>query len=96
LHTRHCRIICINEGNHEPPHAHPKSNDQYRTAGPKITLLRRDAALGRIGWANVSAASTAPGTPLTVACPDGDRNAMVVKAPWFPAEKIIPEGIGQG
>lgn len=49
-----------------------------------------------IGWANVAAASTTPGTPLTVAGPDGDRNAMVVKAPWFPAEKIIPEGIGQG
>jgi len=49
-----------------------------------------------IGWANVPAASTTPGTPLTVAGPDGDRNAMVVKAPWFPAEKIIPEGIGQG
>lgn len=49
-----------------------------------------------IGWANVPAASTATGTPLTVACPDGDRFAVVVEAPWFPAEKIIPEGIGQG
>jgi len=30
-----------------------------------------------------------------VICPDGPRNAVVVDAPWFPAEKIIPEGIGK-
>ncbi len=48
-----------------------------------------------IGWANVSAESTAPGSQLGVACPDGLRNAVVVETPWFPAEKIIPPGIAE-
>ncbi len=48
-----------------------------------------------IGWANVPAALTAPGSQLEVACPDGTRNAVVVEAPWFPAEKNIPPGIGK-
>jgi len=48
-----------------------------------------------IGWANVAAESTAPGSRLNVACPDGLRNAVVVDAPWFPAEKIIPPGIAK-
>lgn len=48
-----------------------------------------------IGWANVPAELTAPGSRLVVVCPDGQRNAVVVDAPWFPAEKIIPPGIGQ-
>jgi aminomethyltransferase len=48
-----------------------------------------------IGWANVPAALTAQGSRMTVACPDGPREAMVVEAPWFPAEKIIPGGIGK-
>jgi hypothetical protein len=25
--------------------------------------------------------------------PDGERDAVVVKAPWFPAQKEIPSGI---
>jgi aminomethyltransferase len=49
-----------------------------------------------IGWANLPATHTGPGTPLVVSCPDGPREAVVVDAPWFPAEKIIPEGIGTG
>jgi len=47
-----------------------------------------------IGWANLPAAATDPGTPIVVSCPDGLRQAVVVDAPWFPAEKIIPGGIG--
>jgi aminomethyltransferase len=47
-----------------------------------------------IGWANVRAKATSPGTRLTVSCPDGARDAMVVDAPWFKAEKVIPPGIG--
>jgi glycine cleavage system aminomethyltransferase T len=49
-----------------------------------------------IGWANVRAQATAPGTPLTVTCADGPRDAIVVDAPWFESEKIIPPGIGNG
>jgi aminomethyltransferase len=49
-----------------------------------------------IGWANLPATSTAAGTRLGVACPDGLREAVVVAAPWFPAEKILPAGIGKG
>lgn len=48
-----------------------------------------------IGWANVPAGSTTPGTRLVIASPDGPRNADVVDAPWFPAQKIIPGGIGK-
>jgi len=47
-----------------------------------------------IGWANVRAGATSPGTRLAVTCPDGPRDAMVVDAPWFKAEKVIPPGIG--
>lgn len=48
-----------------------------------------------IGWANVASAATAPGTRLAIESPDGLRTAEVVRAPWFPAEKSIPRGIGQ-
>jgi aminomethyltransferase len=48
-----------------------------------------------IGWANLPAPSTTPGTRLTVCCPDARRDAVVVEAPWFPAEKTIPPGIGK-
>jgi glycine cleavage system aminomethyltransferase T len=48
-----------------------------------------------IGWANVPAAFTDPGSRLAIASPDGPRNAEVVEAPWFPAEKTIPAGIGK-
>jgi len=47
-----------------------------------------------IGWANVRAEATSAGIRLTVSCPDGPRDAIVVDAPWFKAEKIIPPGIG--
>ncbi|MGD8580760.1 MAG: glycine cleavage T C-terminal barrel domain-containing protein, partial [Lysobacterales bacterium] len=46
-----------------------------------------------IGFANVPASSTAVGTALTVESPAGARDAVVVKAPWFPAQKEIPAGI---
>ncbi len=49
-----------------------------------------------IGWANVRAQATTPGTNLTVLSPDGPRDATVVNAPWFEAEKVIPPGIGDG
>jgi glycine cleavage system aminomethyltransferase T len=47
-----------------------------------------------IGWANVRAEATSPGTRLTVSCPDGSRDAIVVDAPWFKSEKVIPPDIG--
>jgi glycine cleavage system aminomethyltransferase T len=48
-----------------------------------------------IGWANLPAAVAATGTRLTVSAPGATRAAVVVDAPWFPAEKIIPPGIGK-
>lgn len=48
-----------------------------------------------IGWANVPAECTSAGTHLDVCCPQGDLRAEVVDTPWFPAEKIIPPGIGK-
>lgn len=47
-----------------------------------------------IGWANLPANATSPGTRLSLSCPQGTLDAVVVEAPWFPAEKTIPPGIG--
>jgi len=33
-----------------------------------------------------------PGTSLIVATPGGDEKAIVVKVPWFPAQKKIRGG----
>ena len=46
-----------------------------------------------IGFANVPASHRAPGTQLSIASPDGSRQASVVKAPWFPAQKELPGDI---
>lgn len=46
-----------------------------------------------IGFANVPATHAAVGSLLTVECPDGARRATVVEAPWYPAEKEIPDDI---
>lgn len=46
-----------------------------------------------IGFANVPAELTAEGSQLTIWTPDGEANAVVVNAPWFPAKKVIPPGI---
>jgi aminomethyltransferase len=43
-----------------------------------------------IGLANVPAERTEPGSSLTVVSPEGPRNAVVVKTPWFESEKVIP------
>ncbi len=47
-----------------------------------------------IGFANLPAELTPTGTRLNIWTPDGQTGAVVVKAPWFPAEKEIPPGIG--
>lgn len=49
-----------------------------------------------IGWANVPPQLTSFGSKLVISSPDGQREAVVVDAPWFQAEKVIPAGIGQG
>jgi len=46
-----------------------------------------------IGFANVPASFTTVGTALTVESPAGARDAVVVKAPWFPAQKELPSDI---
>jgi glycine cleavage system aminomethyltransferase T len=46
-----------------------------------------------IGFANVPATHTNPGTRLNLDAPDGPRQATVVKAPWFPAQKDLPSNI---
>jgi len=46
-----------------------------------------------IGFANVPAELTAIGSRLLVGTPDGEARATVVKAPWFEAEKVIPQDI---
>jgi glycine cleavage system aminomethyltransferase T len=46
-----------------------------------------------IGFANVPATHTAPGTPLSIESPDGSRQARVVQTPWFPAQKELPGDI---
>jgi aminomethyltransferase len=46
-----------------------------------------------IGFANLPAELTPEGTTIMIWTPDGERDAIVVKAPWFPAQKEIPSGI---
>lgn len=46
-----------------------------------------------IGFANLPAALTPPGTRIRIWAADGERSATVVQAPWFPAEKTIPPDI---
>jgi aminomethyltransferase len=44
-----------------------------------------------IGFANVPEELTPIGTHLVIETPQGPADASVVKTPWFPAQKIIPE-----
>ena len=46
-----------------------------------------------IGFANVPATHSTPGTRLTIDTPGGPRPATVVKAPWFPAQRDLPTNI---
>lgn len=46
-----------------------------------------------IGFANVPATHSVPGTRLTIDAPGGFRRATVVKAPWFPAQRDLPTTI---
>jgi len=48
-----------------------------------------------IGFANVPVELTEIGTPLVVKTPDGPANAVVVKTPWFPAQKVLPDIRGE-
>ncbi len=59
----------------------------------RITRCTHSPRLNRnIGFANVPIEQSEPGTSLIVATPDGDEKAIVVKVPWFPAQKKIPGG----
>jgi len=44
-----------------------------------------------IGFANVPEELTPIGTGLVIETPDGPAHAEVVKTPWFPAQKILPD-----
>ena len=46
-----------------------------------------------IGFANVPVAHAAIGSEFVLVTPSGERQATVCEAPWFPAQKTIPEGI---
>lgn len=46
-----------------------------------------------IGWANVPVEHSEPGSELVVDSPSGDRNAVVVDAPWFKAQIRIPDAM---
>jgi glycine cleavage system aminomethyltransferase T len=46
-----------------------------------------------IGFANVPATHSVPGTRLTTDAPGPSRRATVVKAPWFPAQRNLPTTI---
>ena len=46
-----------------------------------------------IGLANLPADMSEPGSKVIVLAPDGIRRAVVVKTPWFDAQKEIPAGI---
>jgi aminomethyltransferase len=46
-----------------------------------------------IGFANIPVEHAAIGSELVLVTPSGERQATVCEAPWFPAQKIIPEGI---
>ena len=81
------------------PISHNESFWPVLANGEKIGHVSRCAWSPRlqrnIGWANVPATLTPPGSRMSVVCPDGAREAKVVEAPWFPAEKIIPASIGK-
>ncbi len=46
-----------------------------------------------IGFANVPVEHAAIGSEFVVVTPSGTKQATVCEAPWFPAQKTIPEGI---
>jgi aminomethyltransferase len=46
-----------------------------------------------IGFANVTVEHAAIGAQLVLATPSGEKRATVCEAPWFPAQKTIPQGI---
>lgn len=76
----------LSESNHEP---WPVS-----CAGEVIGRISRCTHSPRlnqnIGFANVPVELSEPGTSLNVSTPGGDETAVVVKTPWFPAQKNIP------
>jgi glycine cleavage system aminomethyltransferase T len=59
----------------------------------RVTRCVHSPRLNRnIGFANVPFEQSEPGTSLIVLTPGGDEKAIVVAAPWFPAQKKIPAG----
>ena len=58
----------------------------------RVTRCAHSPRLDRnIGWANVPAALADIGTELSVHAPDGERRAVVCKAPWFEPQIKIPD-----
>ena len=58
----------------------------------RITRCTHSPRLDRnIGFANVPIEQSVPGMSLIVTTPAGDEKAIVVKVPWFPAQKEIQE-----
>ena len=54
----------------------------------RITRCTHSPRLNRnIGFANVPFEQSEPGTSLIVSTPGGYETAIVVKTPWFPAQK---------
>jgi aminomethyltransferase len=73
----------LSESNHEP---WPISSEGEIIG--RITRCAHSPRLNKnIGFANVPVEQANPGTSLFVSTPAGDEKAIVVKAPWFPAQK---------
>jgi glycine cleavage system aminomethyltransferase T len=91
----HRRLVGIEiEGD---PISHNESFWHVLGGGEKIGHVSRCVWSPRlernIGFANVPAELTAIGSKLRLGTPDGETSATVVKAPWFEAEKDIPQDI---
>jgi glycine cleavage system aminomethyltransferase T len=91
----HRRLVGIEiEGE---PIAGNESSWPVTESGVKLGHVSRCAFSPRlernIGFANVPATHTAPGTALSIESPAGSRQARVVRAPWFPAQKELPGDI---
>jgi len=73
----------LSESNHEP---WPLSLEGEIIG--RITRCAHSPRLNKnIGFANVPIEQANPGMSLIVSTPAGEQEAIVVKAPWFPAQK---------
>jgi aminomethyltransferase len=91
----HRRLVGIEVGGE--PIAGNESFWPVLDSGKKLGHVSRCAFSPRlernIGFANLPATHTSPGTALVIDTPAGTRQATVVKAPWFPAQKELPTDI---